>query len=150
MSVFSDVPYNFEGAGYIRLAATNGYMTAYSDGEFKPNNIVKNEEAITATIKLLGYTNQDFTGSYPYEQLSIARDIDLVDGIDTTIGRAITKKDLQRLIYNALLIHLAIRNRFPRRLYPLWYWLGLLRNSFYRRSTVQRSPRTSRCSSRYL
>lgn len=102
ISVFSDVPYNFEGAGYIRLAALNGYLTAYSDGEFKPLNIVKNEEAVTATLKLLGYTNKDFTQSYPYEQLSIAKDIGLTDGVDTTIGSNITRENLYRLIYNAL------------------------------------------------
>lgn len=102
ISVFSDVPYNFEGAGYIRLAALNGYLTAYSDGEFKPLNIVKNEEAVTATLKLLGYTNKDFSQSYPYEQLSIAKDIGLTDGVDTTIGSNITRENLYRLIYNAL------------------------------------------------
>lgn len=102
ISVFSDVPYNFEGAGYIRLAAVNGYLTAYSDGEFKPLNIVKNEEAVTATLKLLGYTNKDFTQSYPYEQLSIAKDIGLTDGVDTTIGSNVTRENLYRLIYNAL------------------------------------------------
>ena len=79
--VFSDVPYNYGGAGYIRIAALNGYLTAYSDGEFKPQNIVKNEEAITALLKLIGYTNKDFTQSYPYEQLSIAKDIGLTDGV---------------------------------------------------------------------
>lgn len=102
ISVFSDVPYNFEGAGYIRLAAVKGYLTAYSDGEFKPLNIVKNEEAVTATLKLLGYTNKDFTQSYPYEQLSIAKDIGLTDGVDTTIGSNVTRENLYRLIYNAL------------------------------------------------
>lgn len=102
ISVFSDVPYSYGGANYIRISAINGYLTAYSDGEFKPLNIVKNEEAVTAVLKLLGYTNKDFTQSYPYEQLSIAKDIGLTDGIDTTIGNSITRDNLYRLIYNAL------------------------------------------------
>lgn len=102
ISAFSDVSYTYEGASYIRLAAMNGYMTAYSDGEFKPDKIVKNEEAITATLKLLGYTNSDFTQSYPYEQLSIAKSIKLTDGVDTTVGGYLTQANLQRLIYNAL------------------------------------------------
>lgn len=102
ISVFSDVPYSYGGAGYIRIAAINGYLTAYSDGEFKPLNIVKNEEAVTAVLKLLGYTNKDFTQSYPYEQLSIAKDIGLTDGVDVTIGSNVTRENLYRLIYNAL------------------------------------------------
>ena len=102
ISVFSDVPYSYGGANYIRISAINGYLTAYSDGEFKPLNIVKNEEAVTAVLKLLGYTNKDFTQSYPYEQLSIAKDIGLTDGVDTTIGNSITRDNLYRLIYNAL------------------------------------------------
>lgn len=102
MSTFPDVPYTHEKASYIRLAALNGYLTAYSDGEFKPDNIVKNEEAITAMLKLLGYKSSDFTQSYPYEQLMIANGLDITDGVDTTIGVNITQEDLQRLIYNTL------------------------------------------------
>lgn len=102
MSTFPDVPYTHESASYIRLAALNGYLTAYSDGEFKPDNIVKNEEAVTAMLKLLGYKSSDFTQSYPYEQLTIANSLDLTHGVDTTIGVAVTQKDLYRLIYNTL------------------------------------------------
>ena len=102
MSTFPDVPYDYENASYIRLAALNGYLTAYSDGEFKPDNIVKNEEAITTMLKLLGYKSSDFTQSYPYEQLTIANSLGITDGVNTTIGSAVTQKDLQRLIYNTL------------------------------------------------
>lgn len=102
MSTFPDVPYTHEKASYIRLAALNGYLTAYSDGEFKPDNIVKNEEAITAMLKLLGYKSSDFTQSYPYEQLTIANGLNITDGVDTNIGVPVTQKDIERLIYNTL------------------------------------------------
>lgn len=102
MATFPDVAYNHEKASYIRLAALNGYLTAYSDGTFKPNNIVKNEEAITAMLKLLGYKSSDFTHSYPYEQLTIANGLGITDGVDTSIGGAVTQENLQRLIYNTL------------------------------------------------
>jgi len=102
MSTFPDIPYNHEKASYIRIAALNGYLTAYSDGEFKPDNIVKNEEAITTMLKLLGYKSSDFTQSYPYEQLIIADSLGITAGVDTTIGLAVTQKDLERLVYNTL------------------------------------------------
>lgn len=100
---FSDVSYNSENANYIRLAALNGYMTAYSDGQFRPDQLVKVQDAVTALLKLLGYTNQDFTQPYPYEQLAIAEKIELLDGVDVQIGAYITQEQLNRLIYNALL-----------------------------------------------
>lgn len=100
---FSDVSYNSENANYVRLAALNGYMTAYSDGQFRPDQLVKVQDAVTALLKLLGYTNQDFTQPYPYEQLAIAEKIELLDGVDVQIGAYITQEQLNRLVYNALL-----------------------------------------------
>ena len=102
MSTFPDVPYNSENASYIRVAALNGYLNAYSDGEFKPDSIVKNEEAITAMLKLLGYKSSDFTQSYPYEQITIAKNLGITDGVNTTVGGAVSEKDLERLVYNTL------------------------------------------------
>jgi len=100
---FSDVSYNSENANHIRLAALNGYMTAYSDGQFRPEQLVKVQDAVTALLKLLGYTNQDFTQPYPYEQLAIAEKIDLLDGVEVKIGEYVTQEQLNRLVYNALL-----------------------------------------------
>ena len=102
LSTFPDVPYTAENASYIRIAAINGYLTAYTDGEFKPNNVVKNEEAITSMLKLLGYKSSDFNGSYPYTQLMIAEGLKITDGVDTTVGVEITGKNLERLLYNTL------------------------------------------------
>ncbi|MBP3284783.1 MAG: hypothetical protein J6M02_04730 [Clostridia bacterium] len=100
---FSDVSYDSENANHIRLAALNGYMTAYSDGQFRPDQLVKVQDAVTALLKLLGYTNQDFTQPYPYEQLAIADKIDLLDGVDVQIGAYVTQEQLNRLVYNALM-----------------------------------------------
>lgn len=102
LSTFSDVPFNYEKASYIRIAALNGYLNAYSDGEFKPDNVVKNEEAVTTMLKLLGYKSSDFTQSYPYEQLTIAKSLGITYGVDVTIGGAVTHASLERLIYNTL------------------------------------------------
>lgn len=101
-SPFSDVMYNSEYAPYVRIAANNGFMVGYYDGEFKPNKQVTYEEAVTAILKLLGYTNSDFSLGYPYAQLKIADDIGLTDDININIGSIITKDDLSHLIYNAL------------------------------------------------
>ena len=101
-SPFSDVSYNNEYASYVRVAANNGFMVGYYNGEFKPNKQVTYEEAVTAILKLLGYTNSDFTLGYPYAQLKIAEDIGLTDDVNVNIGSVITKDELSHLIYNAL------------------------------------------------
>jgi len=102
ISPYEDVSFNNEYAPYIKLVGDNGIMTAYSDGEFKPKKNVAYEEAITTILKLLGYTNNDFTAGYPASQIKIAKDIGLTDGITQAIGTTITRENLGTLIYNAL------------------------------------------------
>ena len=40
---------------YIRCAVSEGWMTGYTDGTFRPDETVKLEEACAAVLKLLGY-----------------------------------------------------------------------------------------------
>ena len=64
-SPFSDVPYTHWAAGYIKTAVAQGWLTGYLDGSYKPDNTVTLEEAATGARKLLGYTTEDFSCSYP-------------------------------------------------------------------------------------
>lgn len=102
ISPYEDVNFNSEYAPYIKLVGDNGIMTAYSDGEFKPKKVVAYEDAITTILKLLDYTNSDFTAGYPASQIKIAKDIGLTDGVTQAVGTSITRENLGKLIYNAL------------------------------------------------
>lgn len=101
-SPFSDVPYTHWAAGYIKTAVKNGWLSGYIDGTYKPANPVTLEEAATGVLKLLGYSSSDFTGSFPYGQLSLAQSLGLFENIGLSQGQPMTREACITLFYNAL------------------------------------------------
>lgn len=103
ISVFKDCTYTHWAAPYVKVAVTNGVITGYPDGTFKPENNVLYEEAITVMLKLLGYTNDDFGNSWPYGQASLAANLGLSDNVVAGIGEYLTRQDVLALTYNTLI-----------------------------------------------
>ena len=103
VSPFSDVKYTHWAAGYVKTGVDAGWINGYLDGTFRPNNSVKWEEAVTICLKMLGYTDEDFsTGTYPYPQLALAQNLKLATGIGAKQGEALTRQECAQLIYNTL------------------------------------------------
>lgn len=102
ISPFSDVMYTHWGAPYISVASKNKFMTGYSDGSFKPNSYIKYEDALSAMLRLLGYTNADYTGAYPAGQIAKAADIGLSQDVYITAGNPIIRSEMAKLVYNLL------------------------------------------------
>lgn len=101
-SVFPDVGAHHWAAGYIRTAVDAGWINGYLDGTFMPSGKVKLEEAANIVLKLLGYTNADFIGSYPDGQLAKYRSLKLDTGISASAGDELTRRECMYLIYNML------------------------------------------------
>ena len=101
-SPFKDVPYTHWAAGYIKTAVEQGWLTGYLDGSYKPDNTVTLEEAATGVLKLLGYTSEDFSGSYPYGQLALYESLGLDVNITASQGTAMTRRNMMYLFYNLL------------------------------------------------
>ena len=99
---FKDVPSNNWAASYIRLAASNSLLIGYSDGNYRPNQAITLEQAVNAVLKLLGYTNSDFTGAFPYAQINTYKSIGLSLNIAKGIGSTLTRADGINLLYNML------------------------------------------------
>lgn len=102
ISPFADVMYTHWGAPFISVASKNGFMTGYSDGYFRPNRYILYEEALSAMLRLLGYTSADYTGAYPAGQIAKASDIGLSDGVSVSPGNPIIRSEMAKLIYNML------------------------------------------------
>lgn len=102
ISVFKDCTYTHWAAPYVKAAVTNGILTGYPDGTFKPENTVLYEEAITVLLRLLGYTDEDFGSSWPYGQASLASNLSLNKNVSKGIGEALTRGDVMALVYNTL------------------------------------------------
>lgn len=101
-SPFKDVPYTHWAAGYIKTAVAQSWLTGYLDGSYKPDNTVTLEEAATGALKLLGYTTEDFSGSYPYGQLALYESLGLDTKVTASQGTAMTRRNMMYLFYNLL------------------------------------------------
>ncbi len=102
ISPFPDVGFSHWAAKYILCASKNGIANGYLDGTFRPSNNVKLEEAVTMTLKLLGYGEADFKTSYPAGQLSKYTELKLDKNIKAKAGDYMTRLDCAYLIYNML------------------------------------------------
>ncbi len=101
-SVFPDVQAGHWAAGYIRTAVDAGWIKGYLDGTFRPSGNVTLEEGVTIVLKLLGYTDADFIGSYPEGQIAKYKSLKLNTGISAETGDELTRRECMYLIYNTL------------------------------------------------
>jgi len=101
-SPFTDVPYTHWGAAQIKTAVQNKLVSGYTDGTFRPENNIKLEEAVSATLRLLGYSDNDFGDGYPYAQMQIYQSINMDANVSANLGENITRRDAMYIIYNLL------------------------------------------------
>ena len=101
-SLFTDVGGTDEAAPAIRTAVSQGWMSGYSDGSFRPGQAVTLEEACAAALNLLGYDVTELRGSFPDAQLNKARELGLRDGLTAKQGQTLTVAEGAQLLYNAL------------------------------------------------
>lgn len=103
ISPFSDTPFTHWAASYVSVCANAGYLKGLPDGTYMLERNVLYEEALVGTLKLLGYTDSDMIGTYPYNVLALAEDVGLTEDIDLIAGSYVTRMDMAKIIYNALL-----------------------------------------------
>ncbi|MDR2132810.1 MAG: S-layer homology domain-containing protein [Clostridiales Family XIII bacterium] len=101
-SVFKDVSASHAYASYIKTAVSNGLMSGYSDGAFRPESALTLEQAANVALKLLGYTAADFRGGFPEAQMRAFRANGLSAGVGGGVGASVTKGDAAQILYNLL------------------------------------------------
>lgn len=77
-------------------------MSGYSDGTFRPDSAVTLEQGVNSVLKLLGYSQSDFVGAFPYAQMNVYSNNGLSENIAGGIGTCMTKGDAANLIYNMM------------------------------------------------
>lgn len=102
ISLFKDVTSKYKGAGYIEFAITQGWMTGYMDGSFKPNKAITLQEAVNGIMSLLGYTNEDFATNQNAGKMSLYTSKNLDDNISKTKIQSLNRGDCINLFYNTL------------------------------------------------
>ncbi|MFB0920443.1 MAG: S-layer homology domain-containing protein, partial [Oscillospiraceae bacterium] len=101
-SPFKDVKYSHWSASYVKAAVTAGWMTGYTDGTFRPDSYVTLKEAVSAVLKMLGYTSSDFSGSFPEAQIAKYNALGLNESISKTQNDVLTRQDCMNLFYNLM------------------------------------------------
>ena len=101
-TLFTDVAGSDPLAPAIRIAVSQGWMSGYTDGSFRPSNPVTLEEACAAALNLLGYDVTTLSGTFPAAQLNKARELGLRDDLTAGQGDTLTVADGAVLLYNAL------------------------------------------------
>jgi hypothetical protein len=101
-SPFKDVKYTHWAASYILTAVKAGWVTGYTDGTYRPDNSVRLEEAVSAVLKMLGYTSADFSGSFPEAQLTKYRALGLHENVTKAQGEALSRQDCMHLFFNLM------------------------------------------------
>lgn len=102
-SPFLDVTYTHWAAPYIKTASVYKIVTGYPDSTFAPENGVLVEEAATIALKLIGYTDDDFSTAWPYGQMGVAQNIGLLDDVNCPMNQAMSRGQVRQLIYNMLI-----------------------------------------------
>jgi len=93
-TTFSDVSKTSALCGYINAAVNKGYLSAMSDGKFRPKNAINFAQLCTAMVKALGYTSSDIIGSWPNGYIEKAKSLGLTTGFslkssDTVLTSAV-------------------------------------------------------------
>lgn len=103
VSPYPDVPYTHWVAPYVEAAVQAGYVTGYLDGTFRPGRTISLAEGVTMALRLLGYSDSDFTGVYPSGQMALCHTLDLDEGLSASANTdTLTRKDAMYLLYNLL------------------------------------------------
>ncbi len=101
-SPFKDVNYDHWAAPFVTVGIKNGLFKGYLDATFRPSNTVTYEEAIAMFLCVLDYTDEDIGDEWPYDQIDIAKKIGMTDGVNASVGKELTRKDISKIIYNTL------------------------------------------------
>lgn len=102
VSPYPDVPRTHWAAPYVEAAVTAGYVTGYLDGTFRPRNTITLAEGVVLSLRLLGYSSSDFSGSFPAGQMALYRSLDLDEAIALSQNDTMTRRDAMYLFYNLL------------------------------------------------
>lgn len=101
--VFPDVAGTHWASGVIEAVCGTGYMKGFSDGMFYPDKTIKLQEAVKTMVCVLGYEPRATQrGGYPAGYMSVAEEIEMLDGIDASADDDIKRDELAKLIANCL------------------------------------------------
>lgn len=102
VSVFADVPGTHPDAVYIRIAVSQGWMTGFLGGLFKPEEYITYKDAVKAALAMLGYSDADFTGDLASSRISKFNYLELNEEVNRQPEEVLNQTDCMNIFYNLL------------------------------------------------
>lgn len=97
----------------ISFAFSMGYVSGNGDGTFSPDENVTYEQAVKMVINMIDYGFvAEGSGGYPNGYILVAAQNKVTDGIDSGIGKALTRGQVAQLIYNAMNTPMLVQDSF--------------------------------------
>ncbi|MBM6924339.1 S-layer homology domain-containing protein [Pseudoflavonifractor phocaeensis] len=99
---YPDVPQTHWAASYIKVATDMGLVQGDLSGLFNPDREITLAEGVTMVLRLLGYEDGDFAGTWPAGQMAQYRALELDEGIACGQNDSMTRQDAQTLFTNLM------------------------------------------------
>ncbi|MEG1747337.1 MAG: S-layer homology domain-containing protein [Oscillospiraceae bacterium] len=100
---YPDVSHSHWAAPWVQAAVTAGYVKGNLLGYFEPARTISLAEGVTMVLRILGYSDSDFSAGWPAGQMALYHSLNLDGGVTATAdSEALTRGDALNLIYNLL------------------------------------------------
>ena len=100
---YPDVPSTHWAAPFVKAAVDLNLVQGDLRGYFNPNRTITLAEGVTIVLRLLGYSDGDFTGVWPSGQMAQYRALKLNEGITIGQNTNMTRRDAMYLFYNLMI-----------------------------------------------
>ncbi|MGO4692850.1 S-layer homology domain-containing protein [Paenibacillus sp. 2TAB26] len=98
---FKDVKANAWYTGYINVASAKGFIQGFN-GNYRPSDSVKFEEVVAILVRALGYQDKHLSGSWPYNVILQADNLNIFDGLEIATGTKANRGIVAELTSNTL------------------------------------------------
>ncbi|MBR5505741.1 MAG: S-layer homology domain-containing protein, partial [Clostridia bacterium] len=101
--VFKDVSKKHWAFEYVNAGYSIGYFSGYGDGTFNPEEKISFNEIVKTMVTILGYKPiAEAKGGYPSGYITVANELDILDGLSLGSSAYVTRGDVALLLYNCL------------------------------------------------
>lgn len=101
-STYSDVYADHWALRYINYVSKNQIILGYPDGTFHPDETISFAQAVTVTLRTLGYNAAEVGAFWPDNYIQKAASLGLTDGMRYAADDAITRADTVLMLGRAL------------------------------------------------
>ncbi len=110
---FPDVVSNHWANGAINVAEQQRMIIGDDKGNFRPDDPVSFQEAVTIMVRALGYEPvAERNGGFPSGYMVVASSNQLLKGIGATANAPATRGDIAQLVFNSLTVNLMEQTGF--------------------------------------